>query len=80
MKTIFKYIFYYLILLLIILYFSTIKEGIEVFQLSKSQQSFSKTMEYFFLWVIPFWWFILIIASILLAILTKGILKLGGRL
>lgn len=74
MKTIIKYTFCYLLILLIIFYVATISEGMEV--LAVNSFSLTKSFEYFFLWVIPYWWFILIIISLILTSATIGIKKL----
>ena len=79
MKTLVKYIICYFFLLLSILYFSSINEGVKVLGLSENEKSISKTFEYFFLWVIPFWWFYVLLTSIIAAIITIVIGKLINR-
>ena len=57
----------------------SIKEGIEVLGLTENQKSFSKTLEYFFLWVIPNWGIILFLVSIMLATITILVLNLINK-
>jgi hypothetical protein len=54
-------------------------EGAKVIGLSENEKSISQTFEYFFLWVIPFWWFYILLASIIAAIITILISKLINR-
>jgi riboflavin transporter FmnP len=54
-------------------------EGAKVIGLSENEKSISQTFEYFFLWVIPFWWFYILLASIITAIITILISKLINR-
>lgn len=77
MKTVIKYTVYYLTILMLILYFSTISEGMEV--LGIVDFNIKKSFEYFFLWVIPYWWLILLISSLIIARVTVGIMKLKKR-
>ncbi|WP_418498961.1 hypothetical protein [Flagellimonas sp.] len=74
-----RYIKHFLIFLLIgslILYFSSLREGMEVLKLEGGYfKNVGKTLEYFFSWVIPYWWYILIIASLILSLISVTILK-----
>jgi len=74
MKNTLKYSLYYLIAIIIILYFLTISEGMKIFGISS--YDFSKSIEYFSFWVIPYWWLVIIIVSVVLALITSGVLKL----
>ena len=74
MRNTVKYSLYYLLAIIIILYFLTINEGMENFGISS--YNFSKSIEYFSFWVIPYWWLVLITVSVVLALITSGILKL----
>ena len=76
MKIYLKHFIVFIIISSLVLYFSTIKEGIEVFKLEGGYfKNIGKTFEYFFKWVIPYWWYILIIASLILAIISAFIFK-----
>ena len=69
MKNIIKHSLVYLILIMLILYFATIGEGIE--NLGLRNYNFIQSIKYFLLWIIPYWWLMLIISSIILAIITN---------
>ncbi|MNG01274.1 hypothetical protein D3C84_842440 [compost metagenome] len=62
---------------MLILFFSTISEGMKV--LGIVEFNITKSFEYFFLWVIPYWWLILLITSLIIACTTVGIMKLKKR-
>ena len=79
MKNFIKYLLCYFLILLLILYLSSISEGIEVLGLTENQKSFSKTLEYFFQWVIPYWGIILFSVSLILTTITILVLKLINR-
>lgn len=74
MRNILKYSLCYLLAIVIILYVLTINEGMENFGISS--YNFLKSLEYFSFWVIPYWWLVLIIVSVVLSLITSGILKL----
>lgn len=76
MKIYLKHFIVFLIISSLILYFSTIKEGIEVLKLEGGYlKNIGRSFEYFFQWVIPYWWYILIIASLILALISTFIFK-----
>lgn len=77
MKNIIKYSLVYLIVIMLILYLTTIGESIE--NLGIKHFNFIQSIKYFFFWIIPFWWLILILSSIILAILTKMILLFKSK-
>jgi hypothetical protein len=79
MKNFIKYLIYYLLISLLILYLASLSEGIEVLGLKENQKSFSKTLEYFFQWVIPYWGIILFLVSLILTTITLLVLKLINR-
>ena len=73
MKNIIKYWLVYLIVLMLILYFATIDEGIE--NLGIKHYNYIQSSKYFTFWVIPYWWPILIVVSIILAIITNILMQ-----
>lgn len=76
MKIYLKHFIVFLIVSSLILYFFTIKEGMEVLKLEGGYfKNIGRTFEYFFQWVIPYWWFILIIASLILSLISTLIFK-----
>ncbi len=76
MKIYLKHFLVFLIISLLILYFFTIKEGMEVLKLEGGYfKNIGRTFEYFFQWVMPYWWFILIIASLILSLISTLIFK-----
>ncbi len=76
MKIFIKHFLIILVITSLILYFFTIKEGMEVLKLEGGYfKNIGKTFEYFFLWVIPYWWYILIIASLVLSLISTIIFK-----
>jgi hypothetical protein len=79
MKNFIKYLIYYFLISLLILYLASLSEGIEVLGLKENQKSFSKTLEYFFQWVIPYWGIILFLVSLILTTITLLVLKLINR-
>lgn len=76
MKKYLKHFIAFLVICSLILYFSTIKEGMEILKLEGGYfKNIGRTFEYFFEWVIPYWWYILIIASFVLALISTVVLK-----
>ncbi|ALM48414.1 hypothetical protein AMR72_05580 [Flavobacterium psychrophilum] len=74
MEKFFKYLLYYLIAFLLVLYITTIKEGMEVFGIK--DYYILKSFEYFIFWVLPYWLFILILVAAVYAMITFVIVKL----
>lgn len=76
MKTYLKHFLVFLLITSLILYFFTIKEGMEVLKMKGGYfKNIGKTFEYFFLWVIPYWWYILIIVPLILSLISTLIFK-----
>ena len=76
MKTYLKHFLVFLIICSLILYLFSIKEGMEVLNLKGGYfKNILKTFEYFFLWGIPYWWYILIIVSLILSLISTLIFK-----
>lgn len=76
MKTYLKHFLVFLIISLLILYFFSIREGTEVLKLEEGYfKNILKTFEYFFLWVIPYWWYILIILPLIFSLISTLIFK-----
>ena len=76
MKIYLKHFLIFLIICSLILYFFTIKEGIDVLKLEGGYfKNIGKTFEYFFQWIIPYWWYILIIISLILGLVSTFIFK-----
>lgn len=69
MKNMIKHSLVYLIVIMLILYCATIGEGME--NLGLRHYNFIQSIKYFSLWIIPYWWLMLIISSIILAIITN---------
>lgn len=77
MKNIFKYSLISLVIMLFITYYLGWKEMITNKQLTGNLViDFLKSIRYYFLWVIPYWWLLIIIGTIFLTLLGYGI-KLG---
>jgi hypothetical protein len=52
----------------LILYITSIGEGMENLRMEGSYlENVPRTLEYFFLWVLPYWWFILLTAGTITA-------------
>ena len=76
MSTFIKYFFIVLVISSLVLYVATIKEGMETLYLEGGYfKNIGRTFEYFLLWVIPYWWYILIGASMILGAITTLIIK-----
>ncbi|WP_339695979.1 hypothetical protein [uncultured Marixanthomonas sp.] len=76
MNTFIKYFFIALVISSLVLYVATIKEGVETLDLEGGYfKNIGKTFEYFFLWVIPYWWYILIGASTILGVIAALVIK-----
>jgi len=76
MSTFIKYFFIVLVISSLVLYVATIKEGMETLDLKGGYfKNIGRTFEYFFLWVIPYWWYILIGASMIFGAITTLIIK-----
>lgn len=61
---------------MLILYLATIKEGMETLDLKGGYvKNIGRTFEYFFLWVIPYWWYILLGIAITLGAIISLIIK-----
>ncbi len=79
-KTFLKTFITLLVLSSITLYIFSIKEGMEVLEMEGGYfKNIPKTFEYFFYWVVPFWWFILIIFSLVLSFLSILIKKVKWK-
>jgi hypothetical protein len=66
-----------LIIINILFYLFTIKEGQEV--LGKKETWFGnvvQSFEYYITWVLPYWWFIILIAGIVISFIALGVKKL----
>ena len=65
-----NYLFYFLVsflLISLVLYFFTIKEGFKVKNIKDGYfYNIPATIEYFFYWVLPNWWFFILVASIIM--------------
>gem|GEM_PF-2551108 len=79
MKKFFKYLLYYLLTFVLILYVSTIKEGMDFFGISGYAEGIAKSFEYYLFWVLPYWWLILLFTAVLFAISTFSINKFITR-
>jgi hypothetical protein len=68
-KTFSKFLLGSLTGLALILYIATVSEGMENLNMDGNYfQNLPQTLEYFLLWVLPYWWFILLIGGIVLAV------------
>lgn len=79
MKKFLKYFLYSLVAFLLILYVTTINEGMEVFGISGYAEGIAKSFEYYLFWVLPYWWLILLFTAVLFAISTFSINKFITR-
>jgi len=64
----------------VLFYLLTIKEGQDV--LGKKDSWISNVLqsfEYYVKWVLPYWWFIIIIVALVLALVVLGVIKLLRR-
>jgi len=76
MKRYIKHFLIFLLIGLLILYFTSIEEGMEVLNLEGGYfKNIGKTFEYLFGWVLIYWWFYLIILSLILAAISTSIFK-----
>ncbi len=67
-KTFSKFLLLALAGLALILYISSIGEGMENLDMEGSYfENLPRTLEYFVLWVLPYWWLILLIGGIVIA-------------
>ena len=67
-KSFSKFLLFTLAGIALILYIVTIGEGMENLNLTGNYfENLPRTFEYFFLWVVPYWWFIMLIAGIVIA-------------
>lgn len=67
-KSFLKFLLFALAGLALIIYITSIGEGIENLNLKGNYfVVLPQTLEYFFLWVLPYWWPILLIAGIIIA-------------
>lgn len=80
MKKFFKYFLYYLIAFLLILYVTTISEGMEVFGIKDYWKGIAKSFEYYLFWVLPYWWLTLILVTAVFAIITFVTVKLTKKI
>ena len=67
-KSFLKYLFLAIAGLALILYIFSIGEGMENLNLEGNYfENLPRTLEYFVLWVLPYWWLILLIGAIAIA-------------
>ena len=67
-KSFLKFLLLALAGLALILYISSIGEGMENLDMEGSYfENLPRTLEYFALWVLPYWWLILLIGGIVIA-------------
>lgn len=78
MKLFFKYFLLYELIFLLLLYVMSIKEGMDI--LNAGSFSLVKSFRYYFLWVLPYWFVLLIFVSVLFSIITVFIIKLIKKL
>lgn len=76
MRQFFKYFLSSLLILLVVAYFLTIKEGMENLGSGNGSYGILKSFEYYFFWVLPYWWLILIFTALLFGVITRVIVKL----
>lgn len=68
LKSFWKFLIITLFGLSLILYITSIGEGMENLKIEDGYfTNVPQTLEYFFLWVLPYWWFIMLIAGIIIA-------------
>ncbi len=64
-----KFLLFALAGLALILYITTIGEGMENLNLDGNYfENVMRALKYFFMWVLPYWWFILLFSGITIAI------------
>ncbi len=64
-----KFLLLTLLGLALILYIFSINEGMEHLEMEGNYfENLPRTLEYFAFWVLPYWWFILLIGGIAIAI------------
>ena len=67
-KSFLKFLLLALVGLALILYISSIGEGMENLDMEGSYfENLPRTLDYFVLWVLPYWWLILLIGGIVIA-------------
>ena len=67
-KSFWKFLVVTLFGLALILYIASIGEGMENLKMEGSYfENVPRTLKYFFLWVLPYWWFILLTAGIIIS-------------